>query len=362
MLRWLREHGVTSLHGKTWTITEGHLIGRNNARIAHGSADCQRIEKTDRRTTLVTELEALETGTTEQTLICPCIHNELAGSEGQNTALHTARMRISIDWLDSLLTDEELDGKGRWPMAKAAGIDVAAASSRKRRLDSPEPSILTEGMDAVDALWTAAAARHPVDWARFDQEIIERSAIGLTRRAIWDSITFTEHQQWQDEQSIAGHWMGLGFDLTPNAQKLVDENHPEIRAKFARWDAMLADKLQDVAPRAVYAGSIERNPADSLPNLKCLIMHRGLRTGLRGKSSGFLVLPNVVAETLPIKDFWGRDERLPGGATLLEPGLPELSDLAWETAQLLWEESFNEQDNPGPYREFSAAIRAAAEL
>lgn len=362
ILRWLREHGVPGLRGKTWTITEGHFSGRLSVLLAHADPTCRHIGTSKTRTVRKAELEELYSGESETMVICPCVYNELGDKHGEKIHLNASRIRISMDRLDSLLNDDTLDEQGRWPMMKAAALSAAAASTREQRRWEPEPALLTAAADAAAGLWEEAVAKNPLDWDRFDQELIERSAIGLTRREIWEEIKFTEHRQWQDDQSIAGHWMRLGHPLTETAQQLIDEGHPDVKAKFNRWDALLAANLADTAPRAIYAGTIERDPAASLPSLRYLIMHRGLRTDLKGKYAGFVVLPNVVARTLAIREFWGDDGLASSGVTLLEPGLPDLSDLGWETALLLWEESFSDQENPGPYREFTAAIQAAAAL
>lgn len=362
ILRWLREHGVTSLHGKTWTITERHLSGRQSVLLAHADPTCGHIGTSETRAVRRAELEELCSDESEPTMICLCVYNELGENHGEKIHLNASRIRISMERLDSLLADSKIDEEGRWPTMKAAAILAAAKSAREQRRREPEPALLTAAADAAAGLWDEAVAKNPIDWERFDQELIERSAIGLTRREIWEEITFIEHQQWQDDQSIAGHWMGLGWPLTETAQRLIDEEHPDVKAKFDRWDALLAANLADTKPRAIYAGTIERDPSASLPALRYLIMHRGLRTDLKGKYAGFVVLPNVVARTLAIREFWGDDGRVSSGATLLETGLPDLSDLGWETALLLWEESFSDRENPGPYREFTAAIEAAAAL
>lgn len=360
ILLWLRDSGVTGLVGRTWAIKKTETT-RGDVDIAHADPLCRKLQSQSTIRTATAELEELEEA---KIAVCYCIYDALGGNSEENVHIGSARIRISLETLENLRNDPSIDEEGRYPMMRAAALHTAHRSERQRWQRQPEPPVLTPAMLRLATCWQDAVDSHPLDWQVFDENVVEKAAHTLTRAAIWESISMTDHVSWQIDQSVAAHWMGLGPEFKRSAADLVAANDPSVLERFATWDRLLAENLADTEPRALYIGSLESDPSQSLPDLRSLIIHRGLRSGMTASHCGFAVVPNVVARNLDLKSRWVSDGNRPtgGAVTLLEKGLPDLDEHGWRTALLLWEESFADQDDPGPYREFTAAIEAAAHL
>jgi len=136
---------------------------------------------------------------------------------------------------------------------------------------------------------------------------------------------------------------------------LLDEIDEEVRRMLGR-DVMLACHL----------GGPDTTVFDTDEGPRPIIVWNGIRAK-RGHT-GLGEYPQIVCEWFAQQ---GEERKrhhivtptLPGGAVVPICENPGLDQHQWETALVLWEESFtNDKEDPGPYRDQKTAIFAAADL
>jgi len=136
---------------------------------------------------------------------------------------------------------------------------------------------------------------------------------------------------------------------------LLDEIDEETRQLLAR-DTLMACHL----------GGPDTTVFETEEGLRPVIIWNGIRA-LRG-SFGLGEYPQVACEWFSRQDEERKRNSLvrtstPGGAVIPICENPGLDPHQWETALVLWDESFaNSKDDPGPYRDQKTAIHAAATL
>jgi len=227
--------------------------------------------------------------------------------------------------------------------------------------------------------WDAAITANPLDQALLNEEIVRYAVRYLMSRTVLEKTAGLQLPLMNALQDIVWQWLSRPLDGTLLEEyfsergdtlrkhachpltgsrfrmKLLDELQEDARAMFGR-DTMVACHL----------GGPETKVFEVDEGIRPVIVWNGIRAKRNDRSTGLGEYPQIVCEWFSRQDTERKQKSMhapPGGAVIPICNSPGLDQLQWETALLLWDESFNNgKDDPGPYRSQKTAIITAANL
>lgn len=370
ILIWLRDNGVANLTGLNWLITSGSGAGIEAKRPwAHTDAGCRALESSRNATSQSGEIEDIVSSGMR---VCLCVFERIGtglSPGGSNALLNASRIRIALETLETTLQAPELGANGRYSNIRAAALRNVSIETL-RNIDEVIPELVGAAA-TCRRLWSDAINAHPLDWAAFDVEVLHRAAWYITTSVIWKRLLTNGLLESQADQALFLRWRELSADVghIDAAEMLTVDAH--TASLFEDWVRTFENNLTDVEPRTCYVGSASTRMRPGEIDPRTLIIGRGMRTPVTGhgfSDSGFAIFPNVVARAMKLEqddsrsDLLGTTRVCGGHVSLLDFGLPDLTEEQWQIAISLWRESFEYVEDEPLYRNFTNAINAAAGL
>lgn len=229
--------------------------------------------------------------------------------------------------------------------------------------------------------WDEALTANRHDRAALDEEIVRYATRQLMSLVVLRRTVGLRLPLMNALQNLVWSWLAR-----PVTGTLVDEyfsaNGEETRLLAvdpiigSGFSLGLLDEFDTEAARMLGRSAVMACHLGG-PGTRVLETHEGLRPilvwdGIRAQagSVGFGEYPQILCEWFASQAEQRKRDTvrhaataLPGGAVVPVCESPGLDDQQWETALVLWNESFDDdKDDPGPYRDQATAIRAAASL
>jgi len=227
--------------------------------------------------------------------------------------------------------------------------------------------------------WDAFLAVNQTDRVLLNEEIVRYAVRHLMGRIVLRKTAGLQLPLMNALQDIVWQWLSRPITTTL-AEEYFSERGDTLRKHAchpltgSHFRMKLLDELEEEtrqmlgrsAMMACHLGGPDTKVFETEEGLRPVIIWNGIRA--KRNSTGLGEYPQIVCEWFNQQDDERKRNSLvrtppPGGAVIPICESPGLDQLQWETALVLWDESFNNgKDDPGPYRDQATAIIAAANL